>query len=47
MDIVSVFDTKDSLDEIEKEFKHLEEIFLKKDSNFSSKIEKLELIKNY
>ena len=46
MDIVSVFDTKDSLDEIEKEFKHLEEIFLKKDSNFSSKIEKLELIKN-
>ena len=47
MDIVSVFDTKDSLDEIEKEFKHLEEIFLKKYSNFSSKIEKLELIKNY
>ena len=46
MDIVSVFDTKDSLDEIEKKFKHLEEIFLKKDSNFSSKIEKLELIKN-
>lgn len=46
MDIVSVFDTKDNLDEIEKEFKHLEEIFLKKDSNFSSKIEKLELIKN-
>lgn len=46
IDIVSVFDTKDSLDEIEKEFKHLEEIFLKKDSNFSSKIEKLELIKN-
>lgn len=41
-----MFDTKDSLDEIEKEFKHLEEIFLKKDSNFSSKIEKLELIKN-
>lgn len=46
MDIVSAFDVKDNLDEIEKEFKHLEEIFLKKDSNFSSKIEKLELIKN-
>lgn len=46
VDIVKAFDAKDNLDEIEKEFKHLEEIFLKKDSNFSSKIEKLELIKN-
>lgn len=46
VDIVKAFDSKDNLDEIEKEFKHLEEIFLKKDSNFSSKIEKLELIKN-
>lgn len=46
VDIVKAFDSKDNLDEIEKEFKHLEEIFLKKDSNFLSKIEKLELIKN-
>ena len=33
VDIVKAFDAKDNLDEIEKEFKHLEEIFLKKDSN--------------
>lgn len=46
MDIVKSFDVKDNLEEIEKEFKHLEEIFLKKDFNFSSKIENLELIKN-
>lgn len=46
VDIIKTFDVKDNLDEIEKEFKHLEKIFLKKDANFSSKIEKIELIEN-
>lgn len=45
-DIVKAHEDKDNLDEIEKEFKHLEKIFLKKSPNFSSKIEKIELIQN-
>lgn len=44
-DIITAFNEKDNFAELEEEYKYLEDIFLKKDNSFSSKIEKIDLIK--
>ena len=44
-DIITAFNEKDKFVELEKEYKYLEDIFLRKDNSFSSKIEKIDLIK--